>query len=487
MIDVYFDGVKLTEYFNVLRGFQRNIGSEWENELIENTFDGSRFKRNRITEKNIPVPFVARYDLNSKRRELARILNVKEPKTLMFSDEPNVYYEAIIDGGVDLDEIVFLGKGTLNFLVPDGIAHSTQTKLYTATNNSFAIDNQGTYKSYPILEATMPAENGVVAFINDRGKILQFGNPSEDDTRGYTVSERVIWDTAMTSALETGRGYKTNFYTFSGQFLGRYTLNTTGTRKFLENYVTYDSMGTGNGMQGLSYGRKVSADSEGVIGATDFECREKVWFEIGTPKQTGLMLRELRDSTGKAICSVAFYKVDTTSTEARIRINVLGNVKEWKFIPNGSNIYTKKGKEFSIVKSGNTINFHLGGVTNGGFVHTVRLDALKTLIVTDVVDYFGVPAGGTPVTRMCLMSSTLRKDNVSKIADVKNLYGAGDVLKVDTASGAVTINDLETQLGSLGNDWEEFYLTPGTNEITCVYSDWAQAPTFKLYNQEAYL
>lgn len=491
-VRIIHGGFELTEKMDLVESPDLGILPEVETILYEqNKNDGQRFNYKRNKLKRIPFSFLMDSDdYIAERDNLAKILNQSAPQPLYISLFPDRYWNAIVDGQTsfvrDMDSLQSV-EVSIEFLIPDGIAHATQTDSYTTASDVITLNNGGTYRSWPILEATMPGDNGVVAFLNDRGKILQFGNPSEDDTRAYSQSERIIWDTSMTAALETGRGYKTNYYTFSGKFLGRYTLNTNGTRKFQDNYVTYATMGTGTGMQGLSYGRKVSADSEGVIGATNFECREAVWFELGRPQQTGLMLRELRDSTGKAICSIAFYKLATTTTRAKIRINVLGNVKEWDFVPNGSNIYTKKGKDFSIVKSGNQITFHVGGVKDGGFIHTVRLDELKDLAVTDVVDYFGVPTGGEPITRMCLMSSTLRKDKVAKTADIKNLFGEGDVLRVDTASGEVTINGLETQLGALGNDWEEFYLTPGINEITCIYSDWAAKPTFKLYNQEAYL
>lgn len=492
MIEVTFNGVKLTDFFIVSPGLKRNISSEWQNTLTENEVaDGSRFKRNKLNKKNITIPFTIIGNTIEKKRLLAKYLNVKTPKKLIFSDEPNIYYDAIPDGTIDLDEIYNHGIGYVDFLVPDGIAHSTASKEYTQDSpefdtDTFTINNKGTYRSWPILEATMPADNGVVAFINDRGKILQFGNPDEDDTRSYNVSDRIIWDKPLTAAQEASRGWKTNVYTFSGIFLNRYNLRVNGTRKFGDGYVTYDNLGTGTGMQGFSYGRKVSADSNGVVGATDFEFKAGFWFEASSYNQTGMMMAELRDASGNAICSIAFYKLSQSNNAGKIRINVQGLIYEFDFQTNDKNIHTSKGKEFSIVKSGNTITFHSGGAKNGGIIKTVRLDALKSMVMTDVVFYVGKVALTNPMLRMRITHCTVRKDKVKK-TDVKNLFGAGDVLTVDTASGTVALNDVEIQLGALGNNWDEFYLEPGKNKIKCIYSDWAQAPTFKITNQEAYL
>ena len=46
------------------------------------------------------------------------------------------------------------------------------------------------------------------------------------------------------------------------------------------------------------------------------------------------------------------------------------------------------------------------------------------------------------------------------------------------------------ELGALGNDWENFYLTPGQNQIGFSYSDWVPAgyaPKMGVKYREVYL
>lgn len=168
---------------------------------------------------------------------------------LWFEKEPNVYYEAIQDGEMSFDFHDGYSIAEVTMLIPDGLAHSIQSDIYTTQSDTFTVNNKGTYKSYPILEATMPGDNGVVAFINHRGKILQFGNPDEADGVGYTESDRVIWDTVMIASAEASRGWKTNGYQFDGLWNGTEKLNANGTRKFGSDggygFVTPDSYGTG--------------------------------------------------------------------------------------------------------------------------------------------------------------------------------------------------------------------------------------------------
>ena len=70
-----------------------------------------------------------------------------------------------------------------------------------------------------------------------------------------------------------------------------------------------------------------------------------------------------------------------------------------------------------------------------------------------------------------------------------NKFGSADVVTADCNTGEVFMNDSPTpQYGALGNDWEEFYLRPGINQIGASYSDWADnAPTFKMRYREVFL
>ena len=65
------------------------------------------------------------------------------------------------------------------------------------------------------------------------------------------------------------------------------------------------------------------------------------------------------------------------------------------------------------------------------------------------------------------------------------------MLEADCSIGEVYLNGvISPQLGALGNDWEEFCLKPGLNQIGIAYSNWVtdeHAPQFKVRYREAYL
>uniref|UniRef100_UPI0039AFD097 distal tail protein Dit n=1 Tax=Carnobacterium maltaromaticum TaxID=2751 RepID=UPI0039AFD097 len=118
MLSVIFDGHELNEFLDVTVGFERGVGTSRKNDLLRvGNSDGSKYRGHRLEENSFTMPFVLRYDLNEKRRKLAAILNVNEPKKLIFGDEPDKYYLAIPGGKVGLSENNFLGKGSIEWII----------------------------------------------------------------------------------------------------------------------------------------------------------------------------------------------------------------------------------------------------------------------------------------------------------------------------------------------------------------------------------
>ncbi|MCZ2767010.1 distal tail protein Dit, partial [Lacticaseibacillus paracasei] len=95
--------------------------------------DGEMFIRSRLKSRIIPVTydFVA-LSRREFERQLAPLLYSSGVQKLIIDDRPDEFWYAKVDGKIDMDRAYFLGTGTINFLVPDGIAHSVATQ--TADN-----------------------------------------------------------------------------------------------------------------------------------------------------------------------------------------------------------------------------------------------------------------------------------------------------------------------------------------------------------------
>lgn len=90
-------------------------------------------------------------DLRSKVRAIASWLYQDSLKPLVFSDEPDKTYYARITGSTDLEQIVWVGQGTITFICPDPYAEGA-TRSQTISSGA-TITNNGTAKVFPVFTA----------------------------------------------------------------------------------------------------------------------------------------------------------------------------------------------------------------------------------------------------------------------------------------------------------------------------------------------
>lgn len=114
---------------------------------------GARFIKKRhgvgTIEVDITVIDHDATDYRTRIRHIASLLDTEKPEKLIFTDEPDKFYMAILDGDTDLDEIMMIGEGTLKFTCPDPIAYGKLIK--TPIISSGKLYNNGTYPSSGII------------------------------------------------------------------------------------------------------------------------------------------------------------------------------------------------------------------------------------------------------------------------------------------------------------------------------------------------
>lgn len=96
-----------------------------------------------------------------------------------------------------------------------------------------------------------------------------------------------------------------------------------------------------------------------------------------------------------------------------------------------------------------------------------------------------------PLSHLGVSEIKYIRHNCNNIKDIPNKFVANDVLKVDCRTGEILLNEIQSPaLGALGNDWEEFFLEPGINQMQCVHSDWVTdeyAPKVRMRYREVFL
>lgn len=135
LLQVWFDGQELTQFMKVTMGVDRTLLPERIDDAgaIGNR-DGQHFnKHSYYGTRSIEVPFIIdETNIRNKATELARILFVKEPKQLIFSDQPDRYWMAMPDTSTipySEDDVLNV-EGTLKFICYDPFAYAVNVDTF---------------------------------------------------------------------------------------------------------------------------------------------------------------------------------------------------------------------------------------------------------------------------------------------------------------------------------------------------------------------
>lgn len=232
---------------------------------------------------------------------------------------------------------------------------------------------------------------------------------------------------------------------------------------------------------GTSISRSLPADAAGDVGAANFTFTYSPRFAADETadglKQYGANQIQILDTNGAHLCGIRLYK-NTTGRNYSLAFYVLGGLLHTKTI---SSIGTIK-----IEKSGDTI-FYSAGSASGN----IKSSALKNRKAANINFAFEQYARTPALTYNGLYWAKFVKNNCETFKDIPNKFTTNDVLEADCATGEILLNGVSAPaLGAVGNDWENFYLKKGVNQLGFAYSEWVQAgcePSFKIHYREVFL
>ncbi len=267
-------------------------------------------------------------------------------------------------------------------------------------------------------------------------------------------------------------------------------------------FLSPTSYGTGSGKyHGVSITRTLPADAAGEIGATDFTFTYKQQMCIGnnTADQiqvgdfqalvvsgSGLsrkILAGVRISKGSAgkMANLEFYINDKKQTVDGVPNKIDLSYANKYFGATNSAVRTT-----TIIKSGSTVTFNVAGIKA-----TFTDSSITSMKATQITFAFNQYSTIKQLTYNGLFWAKFIKDNCNVWKNIPNKFSANDVLEANCAEAEVYLNGTRNpSLGAIGNNWEDFYLKPGLNQIGFVYSNWVPdeyAPTIKVRYREVFL
>lgn len=446
------------------------------NTLSVESGDGLFLLNSNYKEKIIAVNYIVNTltveDAVNFRLKMSRILGKKEPQKLIFSDEPNKYYNAIVTGTPTFSEDAPRSSGAISFLIPEGVAHSLEINQVTATTENGIltahVDNEGSADVFPVYRIKHVTENGYLGIVHSGGA-LEVGNRDEVDAVPYQQSE-MLADSFSPFVPYTGLNPENPLI-----------LNNGSLSQYADGYLRLSSAGTGSFYHGGSYKWDVPADSNGDIGAVNFYTWFRIQFVTGRMGQTGLIQVLLADKNNKLIAGIGVQKNDTVGNKAYAQTWVGGNnpreVHNWFFEPTmwpEHNPFNAGRGEDDILKIGETIRFHYWGK-----YYEVIVPELKEVEVASVQVFIGQygnrNASNQLVSTMGVGGFKGRKDFVAKQRDIPNRYSAGSEIVIDTSSDSITVDGLPAN-DELVDGSTFAMLPPGGTDIEFYPSAWCEVP-----------
>ena len=141
-----------------------------------------------------------------------------------------------------------------------------------------------------------------------------------------------------------------------------------------------------------------------------------------------------------------------------------------------------------MLKQDKNVTFSVGGKTEA-----ITCDDIETLVANEISFHFTQKDSDTVLGSNFIYNCKLQRFSFPNWEDVPNIFMPGTKLIIDCKNAEVTLDSGDGQvnaqgIGKLGNDWETFLLTTGTNVITLDYSDWTTVPpTGELKYRKVYL
>lgn len=471
-----------------IHDIKRDVGNNRVVTTNTSPFLGSVIQRYKIDSKKITVSFsIWTRDRNTVKHQLASIFNQSEPKRLLFSDEPDKYYLALVVDEIQMQEAsIKRSYGTITFLIPDGVAHSTSYKKITDFTESdgkmiFNIVNKGNVDALPIISIKHNAENGYVGLVNQTG-VMAVG---DEDIIGSEVREHSLRPFDYT---DTGTGIKDGF-TKGAKNVAILNDNSAVLDKNLSilNWLGRDHIVLdGTSVAGTHAGSLTfDLPSEGSL-YDYFWWRQVFW--AGAVNQYGFIKIMISDTDGKFLYGVETIKrKNGLETEYNFFVtDGQGGYKQTSFMKkfnathlNNDNPFNEPRGWSDILRKDDEVSlFWFGSRT------TINCPELKGKKSAKLHVALGSLGGKPLVTRMYIDGIKYRKDN-SYLPP--NPFGAGSELIINSENDTLLVDNIP-KINSIVDGSDFLKIPVGTSQLELYKSSWATtAPTVEIKFEERYL
>ncbi|MED0702814.1 distal tail protein Dit [Aeribacillus composti] len=460
-----FRGIR-KDYITIIRGRKRPPWAPLQRNILTVPGLPGGYLTDTVTNpRQIEVPVLIKAnsfpDLQKLKEDLAGWLVTDTPQELIFDDEPDRVYFAVVDESLDLEEIVKWGHGTIKFLCPDPYKYGPE-KEAIFPSDVVSLNYNGTAPGDPLfeMEATQPITFAMIQ--NQNEEYMMIGKPIDVTDTPYAKYERVFysdcdsltgWTTAAPGEID-------------GNIAG--TMQTNGTRFQASDYGTGASW----------HGPAIKTSLPEVL--TDFKMTAWIALYNGyAARQVGRVEIYLLDPNGNQVGKVAMKDTRTLQSlawgEARA-----GDKDTYKYLINEYGDKPGNWNDFAghveLSREGNRWRAYFAMVdTSTGRHHTRRIvewvdtENKFTRNVAQVVVHVGQFGSNEPIS--CgVYSINIFKINPNQSNKVPYIAQPGDIITFDHTTKDILINgESRKDLKDFGARF--FELQKGENQFVVLPSN----------------
>lgn len=497
VVTMRFNKTDLQELIEI-HDIQRDVGNNRSITVDHAPNIGVNIQQQTIDAKYIKVDFsIWTQDRNTLKRKLAGIFNVDSPKKLTFSDEPDKYYLAMVVDDISMQESNGRrSTGSIKFIVPDGVAHSTAYRGFNSDSNAqtsadkmiFDLKNNGTVDAFPIIRVKHNAENGYIGLVNNN-TAFELGNRGEADTETVKRSEVLLDFRGDNITQGFAKAAKNSSVTNGPENLtGTSELVTVDGKKRVK--LKEQSNGTYNVSYSSGLSWEIPADSIGERGSLNDYLFCKLVYQLESINQCGFIKVTVTDATGQFLYGIETYK-RYNGLYCGFNVFATNNNNDYNFLKTldfdsssdqNRNPFSKERGQFEIKRNDERMQVYFNGSHYNFVVPEIKGKKSAKIHVT-----IGAFHGKPIIPDLYLDELMYRKDFIQTTRDIPNRYSIGSTVVINSEDDTVYIDGIAKASEVVdGSQW--LAISPGNSKLEMYFSNFIKKkPTVTIEFEERWL
>lgn len=464
MYSFAFNGIKKS-YFYCEPEKRRSIIAPLNRVLVSLPgMPGAHHSDTEIEVRVIQQPFFVKArnikDLRKIEENMAAWLVTKEARKLVFDDEPDRIYYAMVQGGIEVGDLgKEFGRGTITFICADPFKYGPQLTFSKSASaggtNTLAMTNPGTVEAYPEFKFIVKKAITHLDIIS-QDAYMRIGRP-------VTVEETIVnpTDIILSDAMNTLIGWTNAHNVDGGVIAGSFQAGANG--------FTVSDFGSGEAWHGPALQKSVSQPLQ------DFQVVMQCTFYSPSNDGVGRIELYLLDENGNSFGKLAFKDIHRYEykQQAEARVGPLlggtfiiagqpADPKMFDFFTGILRLKRVKGKWEAYVA--NISNQHIGEMQGS------ILDESVSANLAGIKIHAGVSGQNTPAY-MTVNHIWVEKINDLSGAVVPNIAQPGDEIVINHKNDSILINgeDMKKLKGDFISSF--FPVKPGDTALVITPGD----------------